>query len=561
MRQNKSNSGELPALQAETRSNLYQPVDNSGNIASPLPGYDSVNRLLQYQRGELNSTGGYQNNGGGSVVDGEAIDVINTDRQRSYKLDGLGNWKSTTFLPAGQDTRFTYPRNNNYMNQITRITEVSAVPPIAPQYDGHATPSPGNGNLTNDGTLIYQYDALNRLIAVNRVSDGLAIAAYVYDAMNRRVRKTINNGGITGNVPNGTTDCCWMGWRCMEERNPFGGSGSTDTPTKQYVWGTYPGAAALTGPAAQTGFRPQNAGTGSLNTDECIQLNLLQPAGPQNLPAGSYYLLQDTLYRAVALTNSSGNIVEAYDTDAYGNTLIFTSPGPDNTWFTDDDSQSSYGANDIIYCGYRYDAETQNYYVRNRYYLPTLGRWLTRDPIGYQGGINLYEYVQSSPVGNMDGEGMLGAPSVGPWKWKKLPNGTWKGSRAVVQFLGTVVTNGTNPTDYHLLTYIKDIMKLTPVGQAILDAVNHVLDLTDFSEVRWRYGIEAAWTEHEEVCKKGGKWHASKRWVTGRHGISLPFYGPNGGVVLPGDRETSDKVISSAFDVAKEISKFISGGG
>ncbi len=52
------------------------------------------------------------------------------------------------------------------------------------------------------------------------------------------------------------------------------------------------------------------------------------------------------------------------------------------------------------------DAETQNYYVRNRYYLPTLGRWLTRDPIGYQGGINLYEYVQSSPVANVDAEGL-----------------------------------------------------------------------------------------------------------------------------------------------------------
>ena len=59
--------------------------------------------------------------------------------------------------------------------------------------------------------------------------------------------------------------------------------------------------------------------------------------------------------------------------------------------------------------GYNADAETQNYYVRNRCYLPTLGRWLTRDPIGYQGGINLYEYVQSSPVGtsNWSGHGCL----------------------------------------------------------------------------------------------------------------------------------------------------------
>jgi RHS repeat-associated protein len=57
-------------------------------------------------------------------------------------------------------------------------------------------------------------------------------------------------------------------------------------------------------------------------------------------------------------------------------------------------------------CGYRYDAETGNYYVRNRYYSPTLGRWLTRDPIGYRGGINLYCYVNSSPVGNVDAEGL-----------------------------------------------------------------------------------------------------------------------------------------------------------
>jgi len=38
--------------------------------------------------------------------------------------------------------------------------------------------------------------------------------------------------------------------------------------------------------------------------------------------------------------------------DAYGNTIIFTGPGADGVWFTDDDVQSSYGANEIIYCGY-----------------------------------------------------------------------------------------------------------------------------------------------------------------------------------------------------------------
>ncbi len=88
-----------------------------------------------------------------------------------------------------------------------------------------------------------------------------------------------------------------------------------------------------------------------------------------------------------------GAVVEAYDTDAYGSTLIFTGPGADGVWFTDDDVQSNYGANGIIYCGYRYDVETELYYVRNRYYSPALGRWVIRDPIGYAGGINLYGYV------------------------------------------------------------------------------------------------------------------------------------------------------------------------
>jgi RHS repeat-associated protein len=244
----------------------------------------------------------------------------------------------------------------------------------------------------------------------------------VYDAANRRIRKTITNGGTTGNIPDGTTDYIYLGNQVMEERNPFGGAGSTDTPIRQYVWGTYPGAAALTGPSAQTGFRPQNTGLGGLNVDECIQLTTLTTLGPQSLPAGTYYLFQDLLYRAVALTNSSGGVVEAYDTDAYGNTLIFTAPGAivvlrqepksrlstgvANREFTDDEVQSSYGANEVIYCGYRYDPEGPGYYVRNRNYMPFLGRWIQRDPIGYQGGINLYEYVGGRAVVAVDPWGL-----------------------------------------------------------------------------------------------------------------------------------------------------------
>ena len=366
------------ALHAESRSVVYQPVDNNGNIASPTPGYDSVNRLLQYQRGTLNSTGGYQLAGGGSVT--TAIALPNTDAQEAWNLDGLGNWRSLTFTPM-DGSPYTQQRNHNYLNQITNFGSLQFT------YDG--APGASNGNLTNDIVRAYQFDALNRLIQVNHESaTGTLLGNYVFDAFNRRIRKTISNGGLFGGIANGTTDCLYLGSQVLEERDPFGGTGSTDTPIRQYIWGTY--------------------------IDELIQLTTLTTLGAQNVPAGAYYLLQDLLYRAVALTNSSGGIVEAYDTDAYGQTIIYTGPGPDYIWFTDEDAGSgfTYGANDMIFCGYRYDPETRLYYVRNRMFLTdtdgiSVGRWLQRDPIGYAGGINLYEYVGGRAEVEVDPEGLL----------------------------------------------------------------------------------------------------------------------------------------------------------
>ena len=131
----------------------------------------------------------------------------------------------------------------------------------------------------------------------------------------------------------------------------------------------------------------------------------------------------------------SGGVAEGYDCGACGNALIFTGPGADGSWFTDGDVQSSYSANEIIYCGYPdnkrvstdigtglNDPEAELYYVRNRGYNPIPGtvlrqepksrqatgvatRVLQRDPIGYAGGINLYDYVGGRAVVDVDPKG------------------------------------------------------------------------------------------------------------------------------------------------------------
>jgi RHS repeat-associated protein len=64
--------------------------------------------------------------------------------------------------------------------------------------------------------------------------------------------------------------------------------------------------------------------------------------------------------------------------------------------------------------GYKTDSETGLVYCQNRYYDPANGRWLTRDPISYSGGINLYGYCSGGPVGWADPNGLKGmAHTVG----------------------------------------------------------------------------------------------------------------------------------------------------
>ena len=64
--------------------------------------------------------------------------------------------------------------------------------------------------------------------------------------------------------------------------------------------------------------------------------------------------------------------------------------------------------NHLRFPGQYFDEETGLHYNWHRFYDPETGRYISADPIGLAGGINLYAYVGGDPVNWIDPEGAKG---------------------------------------------------------------------------------------------------------------------------------------------------------
>jgi RHS repeat-associated protein len=116
--------------------------------------------------------------------------------------------------------------------------------------------------------------------------------------------------------------------------------------------------------------------------------------------APGYMMKHDTTYAIITdhlgsvrfvVNTQDGTIKQQIDYDEFGNVLLNTNP----------DFQP------FGFVGGLYDEQTRLTRFGARDYCANEGRWTTKDPIGFDGGVsNLYEYVVNDPINNFDLSGM-----------------------------------------------------------------------------------------------------------------------------------------------------------
>jgi RHS repeat-associated protein len=217
-----------------------------------------------------------------------------------------------------------------------------------------------DNQLTQFGSSNLTYDANGNLT-------GDATNTYTWDARNHLV-------SISGAVS------------ASFQYDPFGRrvSKTIGTAVTNYLYDGVNPVQELAGGAPKA-----NLLTG-LNVDEYFQRT--DANGPANF-------LTDALGSTIALSGPGGNTLAQYTYGPYGKTTMTGS-----------------SSNPYQYTGRENDG-TGLYYYRGRYYNPTFQRFISEDPIGIAGGIDVYAYVGDDPFDFSDPFGLdKGRPRVcGPF--------------------------------------------------------------------------------------------------------------------------------------------------
>jgi RHS repeat-associated protein len=341
---------------------LYYAFDPAGNLI-----YRTNNTLIaNFQVNTVNELTANTNGGRLTVMGTTTSSATNVTVNGTNALRyGDATFAATNMLLT---TTYTATASDNLGRHSTNTVTVSIATNTTYQYDG-------NGNLTNDGLRSFAYDNENQLIQVWVANQWFS--QFAYDAkMRRRIRQeyTWQSGAW---VQTNEVYYVYDGNVVIQERN------INNLPATTYTRGN--------------DLSSSLEGSGGIGGLLSMTLNFES----ETLNSNSFFYHADGNGNVTMLINPSQYIVAKYLYDAFGNVLSAAgSLAQANLYrFSSKEAHLNSG---LVYYLYRY-------------YDPNLQRWLNRDPILENGAINLYSYVNNSPISGVDPFGE-GPPPVPPWE-------------------------------------------------------------------------------------------------------------------------------------------------
>ena len=314
------------------------PTQNSVK-PSPANMYDINGRQETYTYNKANWITGLENKKGSETLS-----------SFSYTYYASGSQKSETDH-TGKVTSYVY----DGLGRLTRESETNGLT-VNYTYDAAGNRAQMAVTGTESYATYYAYDANNRLLTEYKTGNGeTVITTYTYDANGNTLSKSIMSDG---NEDAGSTAYTYNGFNQLVALTVNG----TNV------------AYAYNAQGIRTAKRVNNLRTAYLLdggnvvaevqnntvTDNYLRgVNLIRRTSTDET---EYYLF-NAHGDVVTTTNPNGTVNQSYDYDAFGN-----EKNPD-----------ALDTNPFRYCGEYLDFETGDYYLRARYYDPTIGRFTQQD--------------------------------------------------------------------------------------------------------------------------------------------------------------------------------------
>jgi len=315
----------------------------------------AVSKNTQEQKGRFIKTAA-----GGSALatrsyrydaNGNVLDITTDQGVHNYGYDGLDRIINDA-SPNLDAIELNYDANGNRITDLQGLTNNSYNYSVGSNrldtVNGQTISRDAAGNTIGDTSPVTNGSRAFEYNNANRLfkvyEAGSLVATYTYNALGQRTRKV---------TPTGTTIYHYdLQGQLISETESDG------RVIKDYVWQGIE-------PVAQIDVEGANETVTYLHTDHL--------ATPRSA------------------TNANGDVVWTWNSDAFGSTQ----------------AAGSVTVN-LRFPGQYYDSETQLHYNWNRYYDPRVGRYITSDPIGLNGGMNTYGYVDARPLVKIDPKGLRG---------------------------------------------------------------------------------------------------------------------------------------------------------